>query len=412
MATTVSGARAWTVVVATGILAAMHVWKLPSALEFIRVDLGIGLVASGALVGVVQMAGGLGGLAASVVAERIGAKHTLVVGLLFAGIASGVGGLAPNTGWLMTTRAIEGIGFILITVAAPATVRRLAPPDKVNSAMGWWSAFQGAALFLGVGISAVLLNATDITWNIWWFIMAAATLGFIPVVVLRVPTDAPTVVNMARIQRLIVTSVKTPLPWALGLIFSSYTLQWGAILSFLPTIFGEADLATGVDVAIVVGVATAIVGGLNGVANIVTGSLIERGVAPRSLIISGLVTMAVTSTLVFAPNWSTVPAHVIWPLLAAAIFSFAGASVPTTVTRQAVDIAPPGGSAAAVIGLMTQMFNLANFLGPIILSAIATAAGTWQMSWTMTVTASTIGIVTALVFVPGGVDPFRTDDRT
>ena len=408
MATTGSRLPAWTVVVATGILAAMHVWKLPSALEFIRADLGITLVASGALVGVVQLAGGLGGLAASVVAERIGTKNTLLVGLLLAGLASVAGGFATNAAWLMTARAIEGVGFILITVVAPAMVRVLAPQDKVNGAMGWWGAFQGIALFLGVGISAVLLNATDVSWNIWWFIMGVATLGFIPVVATAVPADPPGVVNLKRIGRIIITSIKTPLPWALGLIFASYTLQWGAILSFLPTIFGEADIDTAIDAAIIIGLATAVVGGVNGVANIVTGMLLQRGHPPRRLLIIGLTTMAVMSTLVFAPDWSQVPGTVVWAMIAAAIFSFMGALVPTTVTRQAVDIAPEGGSPSAVMGLITQMFNLANFVGPVILSAIASAAGTWQMSWTMTVTASAIGIITTLIFVPRGTEPFKT----
>lgn len=411
MSTTGSTTRAWTVVVATGILAAMHVWKLPSALEFIRADLGISLVAAGTLVGVVQMAGALGGLVASVVAERIGSRNTLVLGMLLAGVASVAGGFALNTGWLMTTRAIEGVGFILITVTAPAMVRALAPQDKVNAAMGWWGAFQGIALFLGVGISAILLNATDISWNIWWFIMGVATLGFTPVILAKVPADPPAALNLQRIGKVIVTSIKTPLPWALGLIFASYTLQWGAVLSFLPTIFSAADISTGVDVAIIVGVATAVVGGLNGIANVVTGVLLQRGHAPRTLIITGLTMMAIMSVLVFAPDWSRVPGNVAWALLAAAIFSFVGALVPTTVTRQAVDIAPPGGSASAVVGLITQMFNLANFVGPVILSAIAAAAGNWQMSWTMTVTASTIGIIMALVFVPRGADPFKTSGK-
>ncbi|GAA4113524.1 MFS transporter [Enteractinococcus coprophilus] len=411
MATTGSRIPAWTVVVATGILAAMHVWKLPSALDFIRADLGIDLVAAGALVGVVQLAGGLGGLAASVVAERIGSKNTLLVGLVLAGLASVAGGFAVNTAWLMTARAIEGVGFILITVVAPAMVRVLAPQDKVNGAMGWWGAFQGIALFLGVGISAVLLNATDVSWNVWWFIMGAATLGFIPVVVTVVPADPPRVVQLRRIGRIIVTSIGTPLPWALGLIFASYTLQWGAILSFLPTIFGEANIDTAIDAAIIIGIATAIVGGVNGIANIITGMLLQRGHPPRRLLITGLTTMAIMSTLVFAPDWSQVPGTVVWAMIAAAIFSFMGALVPTTVTRQAVDIAPEGGSPSAVVGLITQMFNLANFVGPVILSAIAAAAGTWQMSWTMTVTASAIGIITTLIFVPRGVEPFKTDTK-
>ena len=408
MGTTGSGTRAWTVVVITGILAAMHIWKLPAALDYIRADLGINLVAAGALVGVVQIAGGIGGLAASVVAERLGTKNTLLVGMGCAGLASLVGAFAPNTGWLMTTRAIEGIGFILITVVAPGMVRALAPPEKVNGAMGWWGAFQGVALFLGVGISAVLLNATSVSWNMWWLMMGVGTLAFMPVVAARVPVDPPGVVHLKAIAGLIGASIKTPLPWALGLIFSTYTLQWGAVLSFLPTIFSAADIDTGLDVAIVVGLSTAVVGGLNGLANILTGILLQRGHPPRRLLVIGLATMAIMSTLVFAPDWSQVPGTVAWALLAAGIFSFAGALVPTTVTRQAVDIAPPGGSASAVIGLITQMFNLANFIGPIILSAIAAAAGTWQMSWTMTVTASAIGILTTLVFVPRGVDPFKS----
>lgn len=411
MVTTRVSSRAWIVVVITGIIAAMHVWKLPSALEFIRADLGMSLVASGALVGVVQLAGGLGGLGASVVAERIGSRNTLVLGMVLAGVASVLGGFATGSAWLMTTRAIEGAGFILMTVTAPAMVRALAPKGKVDSAMGWWGAFQGIALFLGVGISAVLLNATDVTWHTWWFIMGAVTLGFIPVVIAQVPADPPGVVQLRRITGVILNSIKTPLPWALGLIFASYTLQWGAVLSFLPTIFGAVDLSTTLDAAMVIGLATAVVGGVNGLANVVTGVLLQRGHAPRTLILIGLGTMAVMSTLVFAPDWTQVPGSIAWALLAAAIFSFMGALVPTTVTRQAVDIAPPGGSPSAVIGLITQMFNLANFVGPVILSAIATAAGGWRMSWTMTVTASCVGIIMALIFVPRGADPFKTADR-
>src|SRR5699024_7916267 len=164
-------------------------------------------------------------------------------------------------------------------------VRALAPQDKVNAAMGWWGAFQGIALFLGVGISAILLNATDISWNIWWFIMGVATLGFTPVILAKVPADPPAALNLQRIGKVIVTSIKTPLPWALGLIFASYTLQWGAVLSFLPTIFGEANIDTAIDAAIIIGLATAVVGGVNGVANIFTGILLQRGHPPRRLLI-------------------------------------------------------------------------------------------------------------------------------
>ena len=61
MATRTSGTRAWTVVVVTGILAAMHVWKLPSALEYIRADLALTSLPPEPWLGS-QLAGALGGL--------------------------------------------------------------------------------------------------------------------------------------------------------------------------------------------------------------------------------------------------------------------------------------------------------------------------------------------------------------
>src|SRR5699024_12151481 len=135
--------------------------------------------------------------------------------------------------------------------------------------------------------------------------------------------------NLQRVTRLIATTVKTPLPWAFGIIFSSYTLQWGAILSFLPTIFGEAQIESTLDVAILVGIATAVVGGLNGVAHVVTGILLQRGQPPRRLMLTGLITIAVQSVIVFCPVLSVFRGNVVCTLLAAAEICFTGVVRPT-----------------------------------------------------------------------------------
>jgi hypothetical protein len=48
---------------------------------------------------------------------------------------------------------------------------------------------------------------------------------------------------------------------------------------------------------------------------------------------------------------------------------------------------------------MVQIYNGANFVGPIILATIATAAGSWHFSWVMTVSATLVGILLAWRFL-------------
>ena len=69
-----SGDAAWIVVVVAGITAALHIWKLPAALPLIQEDLGLSLLTAGVLLGIVQVAGMLGGLAVSLLAENIGER--------------------------------------------------------------------------------------------------------------------------------------------------------------------------------------------------------------------------------------------------------------------------------------------------------------------------------------------------
>lgn len=44
---------AWVVIVFSGVMAALHIWKLPSAIPVLQNELGISLLMSGVLLGVV-----------------------------------------------------------------------------------------------------------------------------------------------------------------------------------------------------------------------------------------------------------------------------------------------------------------------------------------------------------------------
>lgn len=385
--------RAWIVLLGCGIVAAMHVWKLPGALSFIRQNLGMSLVQSGVLLGIVQVGALLLGLCGSLVSEKVGLRTTIIIGLTMLAIGSLVGALSQETWQLMVTRAFEGIGFLFVTLAAPPLIRVTTDQSRVSQAMGWWSAFQGIAVFIAVLVSTVLLSGLDwVNWQIWWMIMGGASALMMVIVMRIVPVDHRRAVDFRSAWSAIGATLQTSIPWVISIIFACYTLQWGAIIGFLPDIVGGQD-------GFAVGIATAVVGGANGAGNVISGQLLKRGLSPRLLVLVGMVSMIVTTTLIFAPDWSSVVGGEWVQLTIAVLFSGIAALIPSTITRIAVDVAPPGGSAAAVMGLMIQVYNAANFIGPIVLTAIATAVGGWHLSWVMTSAAALLGAVLGAIFL-------------
>ncbi len=379
---------AWIIVVAAGVMAGLHIWKLSPALPVIQEQLGFSLLFAGTLLGVVQVAGMVGGLVISLLAEVISQRRTLLLGLVLLAVGSALGAFSPNAGVLLATRILEGAGVIMTTVMGPGLVRLHAPLKNMNMAVGWWAAYMGMSTFAGVFSTALVLQ--HLSWTTWWLVLAVLTLLPIPLVLRFVSADQPAgAVRMREAAQRIAITAKSPRVWVSGLIFGCYTVQWMAVIGFLPTIYEGFGLSP-----VAGGFISATVGGLNAVGAIISGSLLHRGVNGKTLLIVGFILMAATSTLTFIFNY---PAQLLWiQMIAVGLFSLSGATIPTTMTRVAVDLAPVGGSAPASMGLIQQIFNVGNFTGPMLLAATATLTGGWNSTWWMTCSFALVGILLTL----------------
>ncbi|WP_313810548.1 MFS transporter [Glutamicibacter sp.] len=380
---------AWIIIVASGVVAGLHIWKLAPALPVIQEQLGFSLLFAGTLLGVVQVAGMVGGLAVALLAEVISQRRTLLVGLILLSLGSALGAFSPNAGVLLATRILEGAGVIMSTVMGPGLVRLHAPLKNMNMAVGWWAAYMGMATFIGVFTTALVLQ--HLSWTAWWLVLAVFTLLSIPLVLKFVGPDRPAgAARMREAAQRIAVTAKSGRVWISGLIFGCYTVQWMAVVSFLPTIYEGFGLTP-----VAGGFISATVGGLNAVGAILSGALLHRGVNGKSLLLIGFVLMAATSTLTFIFSY---PAQLLWiQMLVVGLFSLSGAAIPTTMTRIAVDLAPPGGSAPASMGLMQQIFNVGNFTGPMLLAGLATLTGGWNSTWWITCSFATLGVLLTLL---------------
>nr|WP_245356928.1 MFS transporter [Paeniglutamicibacter kerguelensis] len=356
----------------------------------IQESLGFSLLTAGVLLGIVQLAGIVGGLAVSLLAEVIGPRRTLLLGLLLLSAGSAFGALSTGAGMLLASRAVEGVGFIVATVVGPGLIRSHTPARRVNLAVGCWSAYQGTATLVGLLASAFLLQVAS--WQSLWWMMAAVSLLPIPLVLRFVPADPAAGTGGARtaMARIGITA-RSGRVWIAGIVFGCYTIQWMAVVGFLPTVYAQSGIS-----GVGPGVLTGVVGGMNAVGALATGYLLQRGAPARLLLNLAFMSMGVTSVLTFAVDWSQVPHGMAWQVACVALFSLTGAMVPTTLTRMAVDLAPEGGSAPAAMGLMQQIFNIGNFTGPMIVAWLATTTGGWSSTWWMTCGFAALGILLSL----------------
>ena len=105
-------------VVAAGIVAALQVGKVIVSVPLLRADLGLSLSAAGWVLSIFSVLGVLGGILTGATVSRFGDRRIMLVGLWAIVIGSLAGSLASAYPLLLATRVLEGLGFLLIIIAA------------------------------------------------------------------------------------------------------------------------------------------------------------------------------------------------------------------------------------------------------------------------------------------------------
>ena len=378
-------------VILAGVVAALHIGKLPPAIPVLRDALGLTLVQAGFLLSLVQLAGMTAGVVFGVVADRLGGRRSMTLGLVLLAIVSALGGFAQGASTLMLLRAAEGFGFLLVVLPAPGLVRSLVEPRRVSAMLGLWGAYMPLATALALLLGPLAIAA--IGWRGWWWALAALTA--VAALWLRnaVHEDATARAALASpspwLGRLRQTLAARG-PWLVALTFAMYSGQWLAVIGFLPSIYIQSGIAGSA-----AGVLTAAVAAANMVGNIGSGRLLQRGVAPSRLLAIGFVTMALAATATFAGGGDAGLAPGL-RYAAVLLFSGVGGLIPATLFALALRIAPSEGTMSTTVGWMQQWSAFGQFAGPPLVAAVASGAGGWQWTWVATGACSVAGLLLTL----------------
>jgi MFS family permease len=373
-------------VILAGVVAALHVGKLPPAVGALRQSLGLSLVDAGFLLSMVQLAGMATAVAMGAWVDTLGLRRGIVAGLSVLAAASIAGGFAHSPAALLALRAVEGFGFLMVVLPAPALVRALVPPGRVNQMMGMWGAY------MPLGTAAALLAGPQwveaLGWPSWWWGIGALS-ALMAVVILLVIPPPPAEAQRARAaslgERLKLTLSRAG-PWLLAVSFATYSSQWLAVVGFLPTIYEHAGVAAGTR-----GVLTALAAAVNMIGNIGAGRLLQKGVAPVKLLRTGFIAMGLCAAVAFAGREGEgAPAVVRY--LAVLGFSLVGGFIPATLFSLAMRFAPDERTISTTVGWMQQWSAFGQFAGPPIVAWVASRAGGWHWTWVATGTAALGGL--------------------
>jgi EmrB/QacA subfamily drug resistance transporter len=96
--------------------------------------------------------------------DRFGRRRIFSIGVAWFAVTSMACGLAPNAGFLIATRALQGIGAALLTPGSLAILQASFDPDDRAQAIGAWSGLGGLTTAAGPLIGGYLIAVASWRW--------------------------------------------------------------------------------------------------------------------------------------------------------------------------------------------------------------------------------------------------------
>lgn len=353
------------VIYAAGLAAGAYMTKVAPALPPLRAELGLTLVESGFVATTFNFIGMAAGALAGMLCDRYGQKRLGVAGLGVMAAGGALGAAAGSFGALLFSRFIEGLGFILFAVSAPALMSAAAatPRDRAK-ALGLWSSYMptGGALALLAAPWVIAAWGWRGLWAVTALVAAACAVAFARVA----PAGHYGAVSSLR---LIAESVAQRGILVMALLFACYVGQWTSVMIWLPTfLIDEHGLAPGA-----AALATALMVLINAPGNIAGGWLVAHGVRRGALVVAACAVVALCEVGMLSP---ALPGGLRFALVL--VFSLTAGVIPASIFAGLPVHARTPQHIATGNGILMHGSNLGQFLGPVALAWIASRFGGWQ----------------------------------
>jgi EmrB/QacA subfamily drug resistance transporter len=149
------------------LMAAIDTLVVSTALSTIRVDLHATIEQLEWTVNAYNLSFAVLLITAAALGDRFGRRRLYATGLGLFAVASAASALAPDVGWLIAARAVQGAGSALIMPLGLALLSSAFPPEKRGAAIGIFSAITGLAVASGPLVGGAIVNGLAWQWIFW-----------------------------------------------------------------------------------------------------------------------------------------------------------------------------------------------------------------------------------------------------
>jgi EmrB/QacA subfamily drug resistance transporter len=158
------------VVILTGIgslMAALDTLVVSTALSTIRVDLGASVEQLEWTVNAYNLSFAVLLITGAALGDRYGRRRLYAIGLGLFAAASAACALAPDVGWLIAARAVQGAGSALLMPLGLALLSAAFSAERRGAAIGIFSAITGLAVASGPLVGGAIVEGINWQWIFW-----------------------------------------------------------------------------------------------------------------------------------------------------------------------------------------------------------------------------------------------------
>jgi EmrB/QacA subfamily drug resistance transporter len=223
---TAKATRTWVLALTSvaSLMVALDALVVTTALSTIRVDLGASIEQLEWTVNAYNLSFAVLLMTAAAVGDRFGRRRMFVAGLGLFVAASAACALAPDVGWLIAARAVQGVGAAMITPVALALLSANYPAELRGKAMGLFAGITGLAVLGGPVVGGAIAQGAAWEWIFW--LNVPIGLAAIPLVLRRIPESYGRRARLDFAGLALVTGAALGIVWAL---VRGNAAGWGSV---------------------------------------------------------------------------------------------------------------------------------------------------------------------------------------